>query len=98
MSDVIVIGAGITGLTAAYELARRGRRVAVLEAAPRAGGLIQTTRVDGFTMYAWLESTSLRGKLRMLNAAQRRLPDDLRSEVRATKSLTEHAAAIAVSQ
>jgi Glycine/D-amino acid oxidases (deaminating) len=29
--DVLVIGGGITGLTAAYQLAREGRRVAVLE-------------------------------------------------------------------
>ncbi|MEL2319451.1 FAD-dependent oxidoreductase, partial [Klebsiella pneumoniae] len=30
--DVIVIGAGIIGLTTAYELLKRGRRVAVVDA------------------------------------------------------------------
>jgi NADPH:quinone reductase len=55
-------------------------------------------RVDGFTMYAWLENTSLLGKLRTLAAAQRRLADDLRSDVRATKSLSEHPDAIALAR
>jgi NADPH:quinone reductase-like Zn-dependent oxidoreductase len=55
-------------------------------------------RVDGFTMYAWLEQTSKLGQLRTLMAAQRRLADDLRSEVQATKSLREHADAIAVAR
>jgi NADPH:quinone reductase len=54
--------------------------------------------VDGFTMYAWLEKTSLVGKLRTLAAAQRRLGDDLRSEIRATKPLREFADAIALAR
>jgi oxygen-dependent protoporphyrinogen oxidase len=37
-----VVGAGISGLAAAWELARGGRRVTVLEAAPRVGGAIAT--------------------------------------------------------
>ncbi len=36
--DVVVVGAGITGLTAALQLARAGRRVAILEADRVAGG------------------------------------------------------------
>jgi NADPH2:quinone reductase len=55
-------------------------------------------RVDGFTMYAWLEHTSLFGKLRTLTAAQRRLGDDLRSEIRATKPLAEFADALALAR
>jgi oxygen-dependent protoporphyrinogen oxidase len=54
--DVVVIGGGVTGLTAAYELSKRGRRVVVCEAGARAGGLIQTTRVDGFTIEAGPDS------------------------------------------
>lgn len=42
--DVVVIGAGIAGLTAAYTLKNAGYRVLVLERTDRAGGLIQTTR------------------------------------------------------
>jgi oxygen-dependent protoporphyrinogen oxidase len=40
--DVAVVGGGISGLTAAFHLARGGRRVAVLEAAERVGGSIDT--------------------------------------------------------
>ena len=54
--DVIVIGAGITGLAAAYEIARRGLRPLVLEASPRSGGLIRTDRRDGFTIEAGADS------------------------------------------
>lgn len=54
--DVIVVGAGITGLTAAYELSKRRLSVAVLEAAPNAGGLIRTEHVDGFTIEAGPDS------------------------------------------
>lgn len=45
--DTIVIGAGISGLSVAHGLEQRGRTVAVLEAAPQAGGVIATTHRDG---------------------------------------------------
>jgi monoamine oxidase len=40
--DVIIIGAGASGLIAAYELSLTGRKVAVLEARDRLGGRIHT--------------------------------------------------------
>ena len=43
---VAVIGGGFTGLTTAYELAKQGHAVTVIEAAPELGGL-----VAGFTMH-----------------------------------------------
>lgn len=46
--DVIVLGGGISGLTAGLLLQRRGFKVAVLEAAPRPGGSIATWKKDGF--------------------------------------------------
>jgi oxygen-dependent protoporphyrinogen oxidase len=46
--DVAVVGGGIAGLAAAYELQRRGIQTRVLEAAPRAGGVILTERFDGW--------------------------------------------------
>src|SRR5437868_4813001 len=39
---VIVIGAGIAGLSCAYELVRRGHNVTVLEASGRPGGHVRT--------------------------------------------------------
>ena len=45
---VAVIGAGITGLTAAYELQERGIACTVYESSDRVGGVIQTVREEGF--------------------------------------------------
>lgn len=45
--DVIVAGAGLSGLTTAFRLARQGLRVVVLEAAPRPGGAIGSRRREG---------------------------------------------------
>jgi protoporphyrinogen/coproporphyrinogen III oxidase len=52
MIDVIVIGGGISGLTAAYDLARAGRRVRLVEQRTRLGGLVWTEHVDGITIEA----------------------------------------------
>jgi oxygen-dependent protoporphyrinogen oxidase len=41
-ADVLVVGAGIAGLTAAYRLRQRGLRVRVLEREPRVGGRISS--------------------------------------------------------
>lgn len=46
--SVAVVGAGITGLVAAYELRRRGINVTLYEAASHSGGAIRTTHADGF--------------------------------------------------
>jgi protoporphyrinogen/coproporphyrinogen III oxidase len=56
MNDVVIVGAGIAGLAAAYELSLRGRHCVVLEQRPRAGGVIFTERVDGFVIDAGPDS------------------------------------------
>ena len=48
--DAVVIGGGIAGLAAAYELRQRGVDLQLLEAAPRLGGVIVTERVDGWVI------------------------------------------------
>jgi len=50
--QVGVIGAGITGLSAAVELRARGAQVTVFEASDRVGGVITTLRRDGFLVEA----------------------------------------------
>jgi oxygen-dependent protoporphyrinogen oxidase len=54
--DVIIIGAGIAGLSAAFELLGRDRRFVVLERASRAGGVILSEEIDGFTIDAGPDS------------------------------------------
>jgi Monoamine oxidase len=48
--DVVVIGAGASGLTAATELKKAGLSVAVLEARDRVGGRLWTDDIDGATL------------------------------------------------
>ncbi|MFS8585922.1 MAG: FAD-dependent oxidoreductase, partial [Acidimicrobiia bacterium] len=45
--DLAVVGGGISGLAAAWEGERRGASVAVLEAADRPGGKLQTSSLAG---------------------------------------------------
>ena len=47
MAEVVVVGAGVGGLSAAITLAARGMRVRVLEATERPGGKIGIATVDG---------------------------------------------------
>ena len=50
ITDVVVVGGGISGLAAAYDLQRLGVSVRVLEASGRPGGVIHTDRVDGWVI------------------------------------------------
>lgn len=48
--DVVIIGAGPSGLTAAYELKKCGKTVAVLEARDRVGGRTWSEEMEGATI------------------------------------------------
>ena len=48
MRSVAIIGAGITGLTAAFYLKRNGIPVTVYEESDRVGGAIQSMRSNGY--------------------------------------------------
>jgi oxygen-dependent protoporphyrinogen oxidase len=48
--DTVIIGGGISGLSAAYYLAKAGATATILESRPRLGGVIQTEHVDGCTI------------------------------------------------
>jgi Flavin containing amine oxidoreductase len=45
--DILIIGAGITGLTAATYLQRQGHQIQILEKSDRVGGRVATDRLDG---------------------------------------------------
>src|SRR5207249_7513638 len=48
MQPVAIIGAGITGLTAAFYLQRKGIPVTIYEASAQVGGVIQSLRQNGY--------------------------------------------------
>ena len=50
MTDAVVVGAGLAGLTASRLLSDRGLEVAVLDASDGVGGRVRTDRVDGFLL------------------------------------------------
>jgi len=54
--DVAIVGGGIAGLSAAYDLQARGLSVRVLEASARVGGVIATERFDGWVIDAGPDS------------------------------------------
>jgi len=47
-APIVVVGAGLSGLACALDLARAGREVRLLEASPRAGGVVGTVEHAGF--------------------------------------------------
>lgn len=56
MAGVAVIGGGVSGLSAAYELMRRGVTFELFEQAPVCGGVVVTDTVAGYTIDAGPDS------------------------------------------
>jgi oxygen-dependent protoporphyrinogen oxidase len=82
MASVAVIGAGITGLTAAYFLKQRGSSVVVYEASDRIGGVIKSEQQGGYVAELGPNSMSspsattsaLLGELRLTGSLIRAAP------------------------
>jgi oxygen-dependent protoporphyrinogen oxidase len=52
--DTLIIGGGIAGLTAAYDLSRAGRRVQLIEERARLGGLVYTDYADELSAHRYI--------------------------------------------
>jgi len=77
---VIIIGAGLAGLGAAYQLHKHGHEVTILEARLRAGGRVMTVR------HAFADGLYAEAGGEWINSAQRHiimLAEELRLELRA---------------
>jgi NAD(P)-binding Rossmann-like domain len=76
--DAIVIGAGIAGLTAARELVKHGKSVAVLEARDRVGGRTLNREIEGGEVVEiggqWVGPTQDRPAVSVIEVAPSRAP------------------------
>lgn len=64
-NDVVIIGAGLTGLTLAYYLKKAGKNILLIEQNDRAGGVINSVNENGFT-YEQGPSTGVLGSLEIV--------------------------------
>jgi protoporphyrinogen/coproporphyrinogen III oxidase len=51
-SDVLIVGAGISGLTLGYRLQEQGKKVLLLEQQPHTGGVLRSSRAGGY-VFDW---------------------------------------------
>lgn len=87
-SDVIVLGAGLSGLRAASLLAEQGARVTVLEAGRRVGGRARTVVLDGIPFE--LGASEVGADYGRIIDAARRAGATLQPQVRAAGAMSFH--------
>jgi len=63
-TDILILGAGITGLSAAHTLHQQGRSFQVLEANDRVGGALFSENVEGFGLDNGANSFAITAELR----------------------------------
>lgn len=85
-TDVIVVGAGLSGLVCASVLARAGRRVVVVDRARRPGGRLKTAQFQGYAVdlgpVVW-EAPDLPESLKLAGVSDTALADiDVRTQLR----------------
>jgi oxygen-dependent protoporphyrinogen oxidase len=66
--DLVIIGAGISGLVAAHRLKKMGRDPLIIESGDRVGGVIQSREVEGFLIECG--PNSLRGSHEFLDLVE----------------------------
>ena len=74
--NIGIIGAGVTGLTAAYRLARAGEKVTVFDRSPEVGGMVRTfqlggTRLESFYHHCFNSDTDLVSLVEEMNLGAR---------------------------
>lgn len=60
-AEIVVVGGGVAGLTAAFDLLRAGHRVTVLEAGERLGGVVAGAEIGGVRVDVGAESFAIAG-------------------------------------
>lgn len=66
-ADVVIVGSGISGLTSASILARRGKRVVVVEKQPQPGGALRRFKRKGTSFDVGFHYTGLLGEGELLD-------------------------------
>ncbi len=72
--DIVVLGAGLTGLSASYTLHKAGKKILVVDKNSRVGGVISTKEKNGF-VYEEGPNTGVLGSIEMVELLEDLAPD-----------------------
>jgi protoporphyrinogen/coproporphyrinogen III oxidase len=74
MKDVVILGAGLTGLTTSHHLKKRGMELVIIDQADRVGGVIHTVREKGF-LYEEGPNSGVIGNIEVIKLFEEIAPD-----------------------